>query len=135
MRKTFFLALIVLLTLVAIPTVVLADDGTTVPPIVDLYSFIDLAKFILAGGVGVAVALVVEWWPKFSALTPTAKFWWVCGMFVVFPIVAQLLIHLVSGFPVDVVSALNAYMAAIIYGVTAWIASQWSHKLDRKLVS
>jgi hypothetical protein len=121
------------LALLLVPVTALADDGTTIPPIVDLYSFIDLAKFILAGGVGVAVSLVVEWWPKFNKMKPKSKFWAIFGLFVGFPLVAQLLIHIAGGFPTEAITALNAYVAALIYGVTGWVASQWSHKLDLKL--
>ena len=135
MRKTLFLALAVMVLLL-VPTIALADDGTTIPPIVDLYSFIDLAKFVLAGGIGVAVSLILDWcgdW--FHMLKAKTKFWTIFGLFVGLPAVAQLVIHIVSGFPTEALMTANSYVAAIIYGVTAWIASQWSHKVDLKLTN
>lgn len=131
--RVLTLVLFVLALLLA-PITVLADDGTTIPPIVDLYSFIDLAKFILSGGIGVAVALILDWCGNwFHRLDAKRKFWMIFGLFTGLPVVGQLVIHLASGFPTDAVAAVNAYVAALIYGAAAWVASQWSHKLDLKL--
>jgi hypothetical protein len=92
------------------------ENGAQVPTILET-----LALLTQGAGVGLVLAFLAEKWPWFQRLPSDQKGWWIFGLSVGLPFLAQLLLTIV---PLDVWAAIEPFWNAVATGFVGWAGSQ-----------